>query len=153
MLIYISKKIYFTRPYPLFNVEPFHPLIILSSRHPPPLLFLFPLLLSLLPRESFPRHTTLASSSRLRSLHSISSLCLFSLPPHHHLSVSPLCLALVFHSCCSKTSRHALLKPVVFFLFFPPLLFSTLITAIKTSTPLMLRLPTPTSSCSECALN
>lgn len=101
-------------------MEPFHPLIILSSRHLPPFLFLFPLLLSLLPRESVPRHTNLASSSRLRSLHSISSLCLFpSLCPPTPLSQPPLfAFALIFHSCCSKTSRHALLKPVVFSLFF-----------------------------------
>lgn len=79
--------LYFTHPYPLFNVEPFHPLIILSSRRLPPFLSLFPLLLSLLPRESVPRHTNLASSSRLRSLHSISSLCLFP-SPHPPLSLS-----------------------------------------------------------------
>lgn len=39
--------------------------------------------------------------------------------PPTPLSQPPLfAFALIFHSCCSKTSRHALLKPVVFFLFF-----------------------------------
>lgn len=40
-------------------------------------------------------------------------------PPPTPLSQPPLfAFALIFHSCCSKTSRHALLKPVVFSLFF-----------------------------------
>lgn len=39
--------------------------------------------------------------------------------PPTPLSQPPLfAFALIFHSCCSKTSRHALLKPVVFSLFF-----------------------------------
>lgn len=46
--------------------------------------------------------------------------------PPTPLSQPPLfAFALIFHSCCSKTSRHALLKPVVFslfFFFYPPLI-------------------------------
>lgn len=78
-------------------------------------------------------------------------ICLHSQSSSHHLSFF-FFVALIIHSCCSAEAScfHFLLLLLL-------LLASALITAIKTNTCLMPRLPTPTSSssssCSECALN
>lgn len=112
--------------------------------------------LSLLPPESPPHHANLLPLPLASALCTPSLLFCLSpsprLPPRSVFFASLLLLvALIFHSCCSKTSQDALLEPVMFFPC-PPPLFATFITAIRTSSPLMLRLPAPTS-CSECAPN
>lgn len=71
-------------------------------------------------------------------------------PSHPSLSASSLCLRSHLSLLLLKNKSTCSFKASCFlplFFFFTPLLFSTLITAIKTNTPLMLRLPTPASSC------
>lgn len=122
-----------------------------------PLAFSVSTLLCILPRESFPHHPCLLLPPPLSacSLSVSRSLFLLSLNPSLPQSCS-LSVSSSIRAAQGKKSQHALLKPVVccFLIFFHLLLlFSTLITAIKTNTPLLLRPPTPTSSCSECALD